>query len=129
MKRVLVADDNGNKVFELNRELEHICGYDVTWVDDGKKAREAIERQEFDAAVLDQRMPPRGVDNRDGRYNGDKIAIRARERNSDMAIVLYSTDADDYRSVLEPLGVFCYNGKGGKGYRPIIDFLKNKLGE
>ncbi len=54
--RVLLADDEGPLRRVLARELDR-KGHDVTAVEDGQKAHEALGGEEFDVAVLDVRMP------------------------------------------------------------------------
>ncbi len=55
-KRILVADDE-QIILELIKEILKIRGYEVTCVDDGKKAIEEAKRSHFDFFIVDMRMP------------------------------------------------------------------------
>lgn len=57
--RVLVADDNPTNREVLGKILER-GGHDVTLVDDGEQALEAVERGHYDIVLLDRNMPRMG---------------------------------------------------------------------
>ncbi len=54
--RVLVADDDPQMQLAIQASLIR-AGHEVTVVEDGQKAFESIEAEEFDVIVSDQRMP------------------------------------------------------------------------
>ncbi|MGH8746274.1 MAG: response regulator, partial [Burkholderiales bacterium] len=54
--RVLVADDNPTNREVLGKILER-GGHDVTLVDDGEQALDAVEQSRFDVVLLDRNMP------------------------------------------------------------------------
>ncbi|MDR2437639.1 MAG: response regulator [Endomicrobium sp.] len=53
---ILIADDEESLRFSLGSILE-VHGYNVTLVEDGLKAVEAVKNGNFDVAFLDIRMP------------------------------------------------------------------------
>ena len=57
--RVLVADDNPTNREVLGKILER-GGHDVTLVDDGEQALDAVEHSRFDVVLLDRNMPRMG---------------------------------------------------------------------
>jgi two-component system, sensor histidine kinase RpfC len=57
--RVLVADDNPTNREVLGKILER-GGHEVTLVDDGEQALDAVERDSYDVALLDRNMPRMG---------------------------------------------------------------------
>jgi len=95
--RVLVADDA-----ELNRELViellHKQGYTAVGVGDGKEAVAALEREAFDAVLMDEEMP---------RMTGVEatLAIRAKEKGGTKHQFIIgltgNATAEDERRLLE----------------------------
>ena len=57
--RVLVADDNPTNREVLGKILDR-GGHDVTLVDDGEQALDAVERDSYDIVLLDRNMPRMG---------------------------------------------------------------------
>ncbi len=57
--RVLVADDNATNREVLGKILER-GGHDVTLVDDGEQALDAVEQGPYDIVLLDRNMPRMG---------------------------------------------------------------------
>jgi CheY-like chemotaxis protein len=95
--RVLVADDA-----ELNRELViellHKQGYTAVGVSDGKEAVAALEREAFDAVLMDEEMPNvTGVE--------ATLAIRAKEKGGTKHQFIIgltgNATAEDERRLLE----------------------------
>jgi nitrogen regulation protein NR(I) len=55
-KQILIADDEPNMRRVLTAQLER-DGYDVQSVEDGEKAKDALEEHHFDVIISDLRMP------------------------------------------------------------------------
>lgn len=76
-------------------------GYEVTTVDDGKEAMEAIESEEFDLIILDLFMPKASGFEvveyiREEKKLDTKVLIISRSHLNDAIQKAYTTGADDY---------------------------------
>ena len=117
-----------DKIKKLYAALERKRNYDFTYVDDGKKALEAIESTPFDAAILDQEMAPFNLLGQEEakRYVGSEVAKRARELYPNMVIILNSNRSLSFRAVMKPINVWCYPDDD---HEVIMEYLEKQLGE
>jgi DNA-binding NtrC family response regulator len=97
--RILIADDEPALLRALARLLG-TSGYEVKAVDDGARALEALDTEDFDVIVSDISMP--GMD-------GLKLLRTARERDLDIPVVLM-TGAPAVETAIQALeyGAFQY---------------------
>jgi two-component system, sensor histidine kinase RpfC len=58
-KRILVAEDNETNRIVISKVLER-ADYEVTLVNNGEEALDALERDSFDVAIVDMQMPVMG---------------------------------------------------------------------
>ena len=56
-QRILVAEDNATNQIVVKGMLKLVGYVDVTLVDDGQKVLDAVQREHFDAILMDCRMP------------------------------------------------------------------------
>ena len=56
-QRILVAEDNGTNQIVVKGMLKLVGYADVTLVEDGQQVLDAVERENFDAILMDCRMP------------------------------------------------------------------------
>ncbi|WP_203291149.1 ATP-binding protein [Maricaulis parjimensis] len=82
---LLVAEDDPVNALIARKSLENL-GITVTLVTDGESALEALAVQEFDAALLDQRMP--GLD-------GPDVAREARRRGQRLPLIALTANASE----------------------------------
>jgi signal transduction histidine kinase/CheY-like chemotaxis protein len=82
---LLVAEDDPVNALIARKCLENL-GIDVTLVTDGEAATEALAAREFDAALLDQRMPLR---------DGPDVARRAREAGLTLPLIALTANASE----------------------------------
>jgi CheY-like chemotaxis protein len=80
-----VAEDDPVNALIARKCLENL-GIDVTLVTDGEAATEALAAREFDAALLDQRMPLR---------DGPDVARRAREAGLTLPLIALTANASE----------------------------------
>ncbi len=104
--RVLVVEDEEDIAFPLVRTLERE-GYDVLWVDSGKKALEELEGRSADVVILDLGLPDMdGLDvcksARAAGYQGAIMIVTARAGELDRVVGL-DFGADDY--LAKPFGL------------------------
>ena len=104
--RVLVVEDEEDIAFPLVRTLERE-GYDVLWVDSGKKALEELEGRSADVVILDLGLPDMdGLDvcksARSAGYQGAIMIVTARAGELDRVVGL-DFGADDY--LAKPFGL------------------------
>jgi two-component system, sensor histidine kinase RpfC len=84
--RLLVADDNPTNREVIGKILER-GGHTVALVNDGEQALDALERESFDAVILDRNMP--GVGGIEA-LQALRLMTRGRER---LPVVILSADA------------------------------------
>lgn len=82
---LLVAEDDPVNALIARKCLEGL-GIAVTLVTDGEAASEVLEVREFDAALLDQRMPLR---------DGPDVARRARAAGLDLPLIALTANASE----------------------------------
>ena len=82
---LLVAEDDPVNALIARKCLEGL-GIAVTLVTDGEAASEALAVQEFDAALLDQRMPKR---------DGPDVARKAREAGLTLPLIALTANASE----------------------------------
>jgi len=82
---LLVAEDDPVNALIARKCLESL-GIAVTLVSDGEAASEALAVQEFDAALLDQRMPKR---------DGPDVARKAREAGLTLPLIALTANASE----------------------------------
>lgn len=82
---LLVAEDDPVNALIARKCLENL-GITVTLVTDGESALEALAVQEFDAALLDQRMPGR---------DGPDVAREARRRGLPLPLIALTANASE----------------------------------
>jgi len=82
---LLVAEDDPVNALIARKCLESL-GIAVTLVTDGEAASEALAVQEFDAALLDQRMPKR---------DGPDVARKAREAGLTLPLIALTANASE----------------------------------
>ncbi|TKJ38575.1 two-component system response regulator [candidate division LCP-89 bacterium B3_LCP] len=90
-KRILVVDDEKNLRILYKEELKE-DGYDVQVADSAETAFKILDKQEFDAIVLDVQMPG---------MNGLEAMGHMLHKNRKQAIILntaYSQFKDDFES-------------------------------
>ena len=94
--KVLVADDNPTNREVIGKILER-GGHPATVVDDGEQALEALERENFDAVILDRNMP--GIGGVEA-LQALRLMTRGRER---LPVIMLSADvtAEAKREALE----------------------------
>ena len=101
---LLVAEDDPVNALIARKCLENL-GISVTLVTDGKSAVEALTVQEFDAALLDQRMP--GLDGpdvaREARRQGLRLPLIALTANASEADRKFCLDAGMDEFLSKPL--------------------------
>jgi two-component system, OmpR family, response regulator len=78
MKKVLVADDTKNIRLLLTKCLE-LDGYDVITASDGQQALELFEKEAFDLAFLDIKMP---------QLSGTEVLKKIREKGIKIPIII-----------------------------------------
>ena len=83
--RVLVADDNPTNREVISKILER-GGHAVTLVNDGEQALDALEREAFDAVILDRNMP--GIGGLEA-LQALRLMTRGRER---LPVIILSAD-------------------------------------
>jgi two-component system, sensor histidine kinase RpfC len=83
--RVLVADDNPTNREVISKILER-GGHTVTLVNDGEQALDALEREAFDAVILDRNMP--GIGGLEA-LQALRLMTRGRER---LPVIILSAD-------------------------------------
>ena len=76
--RILLVEDESSLAVGLEFNLKEE-GYDVKWVDDGKKAIDAFEAEEFDMIILDIMLPY---------FDGFQVAEKVREKNQQLPILM-----------------------------------------
>ena len=86
MKKILVVDDEAN-IRELYREELTDMGYDVTTVNDGIQALEAMDRTRFDLVTLDMRME---------KMDGIETLRKMKEKDSTLPVVI-CTAYEEYK--------------------------------
>ncbi|MBI3725479.1 response regulator transcription factor [bacterium] len=89
MSKILLVEDEDHLAQGLAFNLRN-QGYEVTVIDDGRKALDLLERRTFDLIVLDVMLP--GTE-------GTEVA-RARRRNGDWTPILMLTAKDDQKDVI-----------------------------
>jgi len=100
--RVLLVDDNDTALQILGSMLQSMS-FRVTAVDNGEKALNALEQQDFDLVLLDWRMP---------RMSGDRLSAEIRRRlpRSRLPIIImitaYGREADERMLDLRQLDGF-----------------------
>ena len=87
MARILVAEDEEAVRHFVARALV-LCGHDVTAVEDGAEAVEALARDPFDLLVTDIVMPV---------MDGIALALKARHEQPDLPILMMSGYAEARR--------------------------------
>ena len=70
--RILLVEDESSLAIGLEFNLKEE-GYDVKWVDDGQKAIDAFEAEDFDMIILDIMLPY---------FDGFQVAEKVRENKS-----------------------------------------------
>ncbi|MCP5150380.1 MAG: response regulator [Ectothiorhodospiraceae bacterium] len=101
-RRILVAEDNRVNQKVVRRILEQ-AGHSVTVVDDGREALAALERAEFDLAVIDMQMPELGG------LDVVRIFRMARPDRSTMPFLVLTADATrDAMAACTEAGVDAY---------------------
>ena len=105
-QRVLVVEDEEDIAFPLVRTLERE-GYDVSWVDSGQRALEALAAEPVEVVILDLGLPDLdGLEvcrqARDAGYAGAIMIVTARAGELDRVVGL-DYGADDY--LPKPFGV------------------------
>jgi two-component system, OmpR family, response regulator len=78
MKKILVIDDTKNIRLMLSKTLE-LEGYNVTTAGDGKEALELFEREKFDLAFLDIKLPE---------VRGTEVLRRMRDMGVDTPVII-----------------------------------------
>jgi DNA-binding response OmpR family regulator len=106
MAQVLVVEDEEDIAFPLVRTLERE-GYDVTWIESGRKALEHLLLSSPDIMILDLGLPDMdGLDvcraARDSGFDGGIMIVTARAGELDRVVGL-DFGADDYLS--KPFGL------------------------
>ncbi len=106
MAQVLVVEDEEDIAFPLVRTLERE-GYDVTWIETGKKALAHLMLESPDIMILDLGLPDMdGLDvcraARDAGFDGGIMIVTARAGELDRVVGL-DFGADDYLS--KPFGL------------------------
>ena len=106
MAQVLVVEDEDDIAFPLVRTLERE-GYDVTWIETGRKALAHLRLETPDIMILDLGLPDMdGLDvcraARDGGFDGGIMIVTARAGELDRVVGL-DFGADDYLS--KPFGL------------------------
>ena len=106
MAQVLVVEDEEDIAFPLVRTLERE-GYDVTWIETGRKALAHLRLETPDIMILDLGLPDMdGLDvcraARDGGFDGGIMIVTARAGELDRVVGL-DFGADDYLS--KPFGL------------------------
>ena len=83
--KILVVDDEERMCESLNTLLSGV-GYEVTAVEDGEKAIEKINQDDFDLVITDIRMPT-------SRFDGLDILKAARTKDQDALVILMTAFA------------------------------------
>ncbi len=99
-KKILIADDEYDIRFVL-KQLLTLEGFDVTSVENGRKALDALEQEDFDLLMLDLMMPE--VDGfgvlealSPAKLHGMKVVILSAKATDEDAVVGYSVGAAQY---------------------------------
>lgn len=95
--RVLVAEDNAIIAKVMARQLRGL-GHEPTVTYDGAEALEAVRQQQFDAVVLDARMP--GMDGLTAASE-----IRKRHSSEELPIILLTAEAQLERELWQAAGI------------------------
>jgi CheY-like chemotaxis protein len=77
-KSILCVDDNENALL-IRQEMLAIFGFSVTLAISGKAALELLEQREFDAAIIDFRMPE---------MDGGELTDRLRQHYPQMPVIM-----------------------------------------
>ncbi|MBU8933699.1 MAG: response regulator [candidate division Zixibacteria bacterium] len=79
-RQILIVDDNPNMASLLSDMLD-VFDYQTVRADDGMKALEAMDKQNFSLVITDMRMP---------NMSGMELLEKIKERNPSLPVVLIS---------------------------------------
>lgn len=99
MIKILLADDDDGlrRVIQYKLQQKH---YEVTAVENGQKALEAIKSQKFDLVLSDMKMP---------QLSGIELLEKIKEIQPDLEVILITAHADISQAVLAvKIGAFDY---------------------
>jgi DNA-binding response OmpR family regulator len=99
MSKVLIIDDDASMRAML-RETLSLSGYEVDTAEDGRKAKELYDKNDYQAVITDIIMPEQ---------DGFEVILDFRSRNQTNRLIAISgggrTSADDYLLTAEHFGV------------------------
>ncbi len=82
--RILLVEDEVSLAVGLEYNLKE-DGYEVVWVEDGRKALQVFETESFDLVILDVMMPY---------FNGFEVAEKIRQQSPQMPVLILTARSD-----------------------------------
>lgn len=116
IKKILIAEDELPMSRALNNKLTKE-GFEITVVDNGKEAIEALSKEKFDMAIIDLMMPIK---------DGWAILEYARDKKIKTPIVVASNlgQTEDEKAVRE-LGAVNFFVKANTPISKIVEYIKS----